>query len=378
MHDSVAFIAAPYGFGPSSKAIAISSHLPRSIDRVFYSDGPPLELAQRSNEFSSCVKLDFTSQADRAAELLSSHGVRVFVNSTRFIPASSTAVGSIILVDTLAWLRKSRPSCSHLLTAYFAQRFFDHCFSADITSMEDFHAVGAIVPKAISAKSNSTNRADPIRAKSPLIHCGGLCSPAMYPGADAEFVEQMFESIKTIRKPLRVILPKHLHNPFLSRVSEHVSLIDCSPLSVQEHISDSSFSLTTSGIEYTYESLFLGVPTLSLPPFNATQYLQLEYHQQSFSGSVPFHLAPEQYELSFSSLDKATGDIQKSGVLDTWKMQFDGVASHLEKIMVQNPIVALEGLRRKQLRAVQKVGSNGAQIIATHVVRSFHKEEVLQ
>lgn len=376
MDDSVAFIAAPYGFGPSSKAIAVSSHLPRSINRVFLSDGPPLELAQRSNEFSSCVQLDFTLQEDRAAELLSSYSVLVFVNSTRFIPASSKAVPSIILVDTLAWLRKSPPSGSRLLTAYFAQRFFDHCFSADITSMENFHAVGAIVPKAI--KSDYGTHADPIRVKSPLIHCGGLCSPAMYQGADAEFVEQMFESIKTIKEPLRVVLPKHLHSLFLSRVTEHVSLIDCSPLSVHEHISGSSFSLTTSGIEFTYESLFLGVPTLSLPPFNATQYLQLEYHQQSFNGCVPFHLAPEQYELSFASLDKATGDIQKSGVRGTWKMQFDMVARHLEKIMAQNPIVALEDLRRKQLQAVLKVGSNGAQIIATHVVRSLDKEELLQ
>jgi hypothetical protein len=378
MNKSAAFIAAPYGFGPSSKAIAISSHLPRSIDRVFFSDGPPLELAQRSNEFSSCVQLDFTWQEDRVAELLSSHSVLVFVNSTRFIPASSREVGSIILVDTLAWLRKSRPACSRLLTAYFAQRFFDHCFSTDITSMENFHAVGAIVPTAISVKSNNRNHADSIRVKSPLIHCGGLCSPAMYQGADEEFVEQMFESIKTIKEPLRVVLPKHLHNPFLSRVTEHVSLIDCSPLSVHEHISGSSFSLTTSGIEFTYESLFLGVPTLSLPPFNATQYLQLEYHQQSFNGCVPFHLAPEQYELSFACLDKATGDIQKRGVRDTWRTQFEMVASRLEKIMAQTPIVALDDLRRKQLRAVQKVGSNGAQIIATHVVQSLHKEEVLQ
>ena len=38
----IAFVAAPYGFGPSSKAIAISSHLPDSIVRDFLGDGPPL------------------------------------------------------------------------------------------------------------------------------------------------------------------------------------------------------------------------------------------------------------------------------------------------------------------------------------------------
>jgi hypothetical protein len=112
--NAVAFIAAPYGFGPSSKAIAISSYLPRSLHRVFFSDGPPLEMAQRSQEFSNCFRLDFEASKDSAVQLLSTYSTLVFVNTTRFITASPQSGQSIILVETLGWLRGSPPACSHL------------------------------------------------------------------------------------------------------------------------------------------------------------------------------------------------------------------------------------------------------------------------
>ena len=113
MRKSIAFIAAPYGFGPSPKAVAISSYLPRSIERVFLSDGPQLEMARSSNEFSSCVRLDFSSDGESVNERLSSFDVLIFVNSTRFISASAKPGRSMVLVETLAWLRENRPPVHH-------------------------------------------------------------------------------------------------------------------------------------------------------------------------------------------------------------------------------------------------------------------------
>src|SRR5262245_47927121 len=112
--DAVAFIAAPYGFGPCSKAVAISSYLPRSVDRVVSSDGRPLEMAHRSQQFSHCFQLDLTISQDSAAQMLSSYRPLVFVNTTRFIGGSPQLGQSTILVETLGWLRASPPACSHL------------------------------------------------------------------------------------------------------------------------------------------------------------------------------------------------------------------------------------------------------------------------
>src|ERR1700735_5307211 len=204
VQSAVAFIAAPYGFGPTSKAIAISSHLPRTIERVFFSDGPPLELAQRSNEFSECIRLNFGSSPEGAERLLSSYKILLFINTTRFITPSSKAGRTVILVDTLGWLRASRPSCFSFLSAYFAQRFFDHPFASDIELMDNFHEIGAIVPKAISVTSNAT-LAGSIAHKSPIIHCGGLFSPAMCEGADDVFSEYLLQTLASVQLPLRVI-----------------------------------------------------------------------------------------------------------------------------------------------------------------------------
>lgn len=374
--EAVAFIAAPYGFGPSSKAIAISSHLPRAVHRVFFSDGPPLEMAQRSQEFSDCFQLDFGTSLESAAGLLSSFRTLVFVNTTRFIGASPRPGQSTILVETLGWLRASRPACSHALRAYFAQRFFDHPFSADLEAMDIFHEIGAIVPKAISVESSKAAREAWRPGRAPIVHCGGLCSPAMCEGADEAFVNCLLSTLDPIG-PFRLILPKHLHERHADRLPSDVSLIDCSPMTVHEHIKESSFSLTTSGIEFTYESLLLGVPTIFLPPFNASQHLQLKYHHGAHGEWVPFNLSFQRTEFEFASLHEATTEVQRAGIQGVWRSQFAEVRRFLETNLRKKQSSLLENLRLDQANAIQRVGSDGAHSVASYVLRELQHECVL-
>ena len=375
MHDSVAFIAAPYGFGPTSKAIAISSYLPRWIKKVFLSDGPPLELAKQSNEFSTTARLNFACDADCAAERLSEYEVLVFVNSTRFIEASSKVAESVIFVDTLAWLRDSRPKCHDLLDSYFAQRFFQHPFSPDLMALENFQPVGAIIPKRAPKKVRERCFEIHKKRRSPLIHCGGLCSPAMLPGADTAFVETMLACFSS-ETPMRIILPRHLHAEVVGYSRSNLTLIECSPVTVQEHIEDSPVSLTTSGIEFTYESLSLGVPILFLPPFNATQYLQLDYHLKQIDHVVPFDLG-EQTDLNFDSLDEKTTLLQKQGVNGEWRRQFEEVARRWTDISLNRGGSSLEDLRKDQMTFVSRVGDDGAQTIAEYLTRRIHRREAI-
>ena len=91
------------------------------------------------------------------------------------------------------------PPSSSLLSGYFAQRFFDHAFSPQINAMKNFHAVGAIVPKSISSVMTRGDAAFSPR-RSPIVHCGGLFSPAMIEGAGSEFVMQALNAIRNFER----------------------------------------------------------------------------------------------------------------------------------------------------------------------------------
>jgi len=375
MQNSVAFIVAPYGFGPSSKAIAISSFLPNSIERVYFGDGPPLEVAKSSNQFSKCVKIDFLQPGERIATILSAYKVLVFINTMRFVPAMSKIHNSLIFVDTLAWLRKSQPLCLHLVKAYFAQRFFHYNVSSILTLNDNFYLTGAIVPKTINFTISVTKEEKLLsKVKSPIIHCGGLFSPVMCKGADIEFVHQLFEIVKNINEPLRIILPKHLHHFFRNNNNTYLSVIDCSPITVHKHIVGSLFALTTSGIEFSYESIILGVPTLFLPPFNASQHLQLAYYKKTFYESILFQLDNELPQFHSDSLDKDTVAIQKRGMDGIWKNQFESIGNYLQNAVLSDKLIAdLKAVRENQKKEMQLVGHGGADDVATYIMREVYK-----
>lgn len=362
--NCIAFVAAPYGFGPSSKAIAISSYFPSSINSDFFSDGPALDLALASREFRKCIRLDFNAPPNKVGEIMSRYRSVVFVNTTRFLKACSQKGNSLVFVDTLAWIRRAGISSLPPLNAYFAQRFYNHCFADGLESTGFFQATGAIVPKMFANPKWESIASK----KSPIVHCGGLFSPAMRPGADLNFVAHLCTTLNRMGRPVRVILPKYLHSHFAALAAPDISLIDCSPVDVKEHIESSLFALTTSGIEFTYESALLGVPTLFLPPFNATQLLQLDYHRREFNGSVPFFLNLQAQSSNLQSLDTATAAIQKEGMGGTWNKQFQQLSCHLQQAYSGDFLNTLATLQKQQERSFATVGGDGGHTIASQVI----------
>ena len=251
--DGIAFVGGPYGYGPSSKAIAISSHLPRSLPRIFFGDGPPFDMAQRSAEFSECVRIDFNSPTRLVWEALSSFRVIIFVNTTRFISPDLSDGRSVILVETLGWLRTAQLSCSDAIKAYFAQVFFEHPFSSELKSMRNFKKVGAIVPAAISESQRPHNQGE----KVPLVHCGGLFSPSMFPGADIVFVDHLIDTLAELHKPFRLVLPRHLHHIYARRLPFGISIIDCSPYPSGSTSRDRHFRLRRLVLSLRMRACFL-------------------------------------------------------------------------------------------------------------------------
>lgn len=365
MRTSVAFIAAPYGFGPSAKAIAISSYLPRSLDRVFVGQGPPLEMAELSKEFTSCHHLDFGASAIAAARTLSQFDVLVFINTNRFISRLVVASRPAILVETLAWLRNEPPACAPVLKSFFAQRFFSHPFAPSVELLANFHAVGPIMPKSMAG---SVQKPTELGLQSPILHCGGLFSPSSVDGASEEFLFQTLNALMHFSGTFRAIVPPNLHSAVHAAFGDRISLVECSSLSVHDHIRGAEFAITTSGIEFSYESMMMGVPTLFLPPFNASQFYQIQYHSKLNRNSVSFDAATTPCT-PFDKLHEGTADLQKAGMRGVWQGQFEQVARFLRNLGAERRGTLLPEVRRQQHRELSGIGKNGAKSIASAVLR---------
>lgn len=377
LQNSVAFISAPYGFGPSSKAVAISSYLPQSVQRVFWGYGPTLEMARRSHVFSSCVELDFGAGPECVARRLAPFDVLIFINTTRFISASAVGSRPTVLVETLAWLRDVPPPCSPLLSAYFAQRFFHQPFTPELVSLSNFIPIGAILPLNISAGPHFGRNLAPSR-RSPIVHCGGLFSPAMVRGAEQDFVRQTLKLVSGLNEPIRAIVPAYLHNCFRTDVTDQISLLDCSPLSVHEQIIGSEFCLTTTGIEFTYEAAALGVPTLFLPPFNASQQFQLAYHRKTSVECIPFKTDTKVPLAGIAALQESTITLQEIGIRGLWSAQFAEIECFLDRLRTHERGALLQQALDVQRKEIEGIALNGAQTIALHIMERLSRELTLQ
>lgn len=367
---TVAFVAAPYGFGPSSKAIAISSILPPSVERIFVGQGPSLDMARQSKEFASCVNADFRGDTTSNSTPLLDYDMLVFINSTRFMSASVVAKRPTFLVDTLAWLRQEPPPNVAGLHAFFGQRFFNHRFSPAIERLHNFRAVGPIMPKN---RANFSSPQNPVPRRLPIVHFGGLYSPMMVEGACESFLNAALDALNAYPEEVRIILPAHLHKQAESKIGTHILLLQCSAISVHDYIAGSEFALTTAGIEFSYESILAGVPTVFLPAFNSSQVFQLNYHRKWCSASVPLRLdcmSP----CDFSKLHETTAAIQRRGMEGFWRKQFDSVTQFLSAFRAETRRLLLDNIREHQQSQVKGLDGNGANIIAAQLLRKIGVE----
>ena len=369
MTSSVAFVVAPYGFGPLSKALAVSSYLPRDIDRVFIGIGASFDEAKRIDEFTACVPLDFTSSPTDVQELLAGFDCLLFINTTRFIRAASAASRPTMLLETLAWLRRSKPDCSHLLTAYFAQKFMDVAFIDALEKMEQFCPVGAIIPRQPldGLRTRSQNR----EKRSPILHCGGLYSTEMVPGADNAYVSKALQLARSLDCRISIILPKYLHNKFKKEFSANMELIECSPLTVGDHLDQSTFALSTTGIEFTYECMNLGIPVGFLPPFNASQVHQMSEHQRICPESILFNSCGQPQGDAFELLHASTAAVQREGMRGLWAAQFRELHETVRDLHAYSSGGAFRSIGMSQSAQSKRMRFDGAKVVSDAILSAL-------
>ncbi|MCP4099448.1 MAG: hypothetical protein GY748_24770 [Planctomycetaceae bacterium] len=378
MVGSVAFVAAPYGYGPTSKAIAIASYLPKEIHSTFLGDGPPLQLARSSGVFSSHFCLPLNTEANKAGEYLKQFDVLVFVNSTRFITAALAKTIKIVLVETLAWLRDAAPACHPLLSAFFAQKFFDYKFPNKLTDLENFHEVGVVAPASITGFVGRGRVPRSFQRKQPLIQCGGLYSANMINGADELFLSKTCDVVTGVSPRSRFVIPGRLRRRATSCATQEVELIEASPLSIHEHLYGSEFALNTSGIEFTYEAILMRVPVLFLPPFNASQALQLDYHLRNNPSGVLFEQKNDHESSKFVGLHVMSGRIQEEGMKGAWKTQFSQLLDRFNSFGVVEKKKYLNELSASQQLMMSNLRLDGAREIAEHCLEQFGLRSVVR
>lgn len=369
MTKSVAFIVAPYGFGPLSKSLAVSSYLPRHIARSFIGFGASLDAAKRTGEFTESLELDFASPPSIVHSHLSGFDCLLFINTTRFISATSALSSPIMLLETLAWLRQSQPDYSHLLTKYFAQRFLDRGFADALEEMDKFLPVGAIIPR-LSIRDLPEVELSP-EEKLPILHCGGLFSTEMIDGADYAYVLQALNFAKSLKRRIRIILPEHLHAALKHEFTDLIELVECSPLTVCKHLARSSFALSTTGIEFTYECMNLGIPVSFLPPFNASQIHQLSEHQRICPESILFETRGKVQSEAFELLHTSTAAMQREGIAGLWTTQF----GELQMALCDVNGCFFEGVLRRiseaQSLLSRRMRFDGAKIVSDDIIKAL-------
>ncbi|WP_085519856.1 MULTISPECIES: hypothetical protein [Cyanophyceae] len=363
----IAFVVAPYGFGPTAKTIAITQQIIRlsKIPKiVFISQGPATEIAEGINLFSEVWNIDFYNSHALCC-ISDDCDVLVFVNTSRHIlRLSSFASKKLYFVDTLAWVRDKPIQCMHLLDAYFAQEFFGYEVSKQIKNRSNYIPTG-IISQYIN--DQSTRSIDDGYSKRSVVHLGGFFSPAMLKDSDIYFLNMVLIMLKEIEHFFDLILPPYML-PKASMIPENVNCISCSPDEVPRILLDGFISLTTSGIEHTYESILLNKPTMFLPPFNMTQYLQLVHLNRIFPGSVRFDFSSQFESISSNNLDTSTFRIQSMGVDGIWEKQFNQLKAFLQKKFKSSDFKFLKVIHDIQSEMIRNIPRDGAQVITSKVL----------
>ena len=113
--------------------------------------------------------------------------------------------------------------------------------------------------------------------------------------------------------------------------------------------------------------MLLGVPAIFLPPFNASQRIQLNYHCKACVDCVPFQVGTGRRESAFSLLQETTADLQQAGMGGLWRAQFDEVSQFLRRFLPKERTPILRRIQENQQQAIEEIGTDGAETVASHV-----------
>jgi hypothetical protein len=282
MVKNIGIYSIPFGYGPTGKALTIASFLDNAIKVNLFTYGAALSLAQNSNyNVENCLSRNV---CDWDTDALLQNAIFIVIMDFTVAKQLISKYPNlrVIFFDSLLWWRKSIENIPVCSCTYIAQDFPGTQEAANRMFSKNWkpYITGPIV-KAYNKSIKSQQRIM-------LINYGGIESPHIKLGCNTNFhilmTKCLIETLKYFSfnivfagnasaiYNLKSIFRNHLHN---------IRFLALSHENFVYHLSLTKLLITTPGIETTYESFSMDVPTIFLPPLNSTQNQQLNEFAKS-------------------------------------------------------------------------------------------------
>lgn len=359
---TLTLIAAPYGLGPASKAIALAHAAKGKFRCSFIGSLTACSIAKLTNLFEHVDQIDYSSQFGSAHSSCQTASHTVFINTTRFISNRAKLPGKLYMVDTLAWMRTSPPNGAHHLEKYYVQTYISNQLASSIVSLGSTHEVEPIiVDPTLDAPLPRTD----LLAPHILVQVGGMGSPAAMQGSGNLYIKFLIANLNNLEGNVTLVLPPNLHQDFPSEGK--VQIACATPLTIGSLIRQSDLVLTTSGIEFMYECAARRTPMVFLPPFNATQEQQLSHLARHTPSAVLFSFHVGILAHKFEDLDRRTQSIQTAGQHGAWQRQLRSIFSTLGPLGDQELRDVTQLIQSDQDPLFAKYSFRGAQAIVNGI-----------
>ena len=363
----VTIIAAPFGFGPTGKALAISRELIRRGYSVkILGDKNSIKLANDAGilagEYQYRTELNL-------ADLHSKVVVSYLDISTKIINPSNTP---LVFADSLFWIRGwFERGYDYPADITLSQMFFKKPLKSEIKKTKQFHEVEAILSPGFLTEL-------PQKSKRLIFYPGGLRSPYLGERYGIAYYNWCKRVIISAAKKanwhtsdLLFILPPQLNKKVILNDLEKNNikyLINCA--NTAEYFMESTHSFISPGIETTLESLASGINPLFTPIFNGSHVPQIIADRKAHIGqelSTTFNAGIKKFESGTNHLSGLSMEVEKY----TMKM-------------LDNPDIFNEAIKsatrylKKDQPAKNRfpLGKNGATEICDHLEQYLNKEVV--
>lgn len=305
----VTIIAAPFGFGPTGKALAISRELvKRGYSVKILGDENTLRLVRDAGLLA--YKYEYRTEIN-LANLKSRLVISYLDISTKILNYSGIP---LIFADSLFWLRgRFERSYGYPADMVLSQKFFMDPLETECKKANNFHEVGAILSPGFIGDL-------PSKTKKLVFYPGGLRSPYLGDEYGKSYYgwckNVLFAAVRRVKgwscNDLVFILPPQLNDNKILKELDAMGVkyvINCSDTS--KHLMTATHAFISPGIETTLESLAAGIMPIFTPAFNGSHIPQLMADR-------------------FAKIGK-----ELSGIFNEGTKKFEGGTNHLSGLSVE-------------------------------------------
>lgn len=287
MRPRLLVLAAPFGYGPASKALMVAKALSPDWEVTVFSARDAMRFIDKFKpQGVRCLEGVFQRALPGDADLRAFDAF-VSINNepaVHHLVDHGQAGRTIFLDSILPWRAIHSPvGFGQSILAYLVQDFpgADGCLDlchADVVRLT-----------APMVWAQATTRQFALHAGHVVVHLGGVTSPlvdwSMLEKAIAAVIEEVTAAAARHGRAVKVVGSRHLAS--MPSTDPRAALLgEVNPPDLADLMRTSDVLVTTPGLGAIYEALACRVPVVVLPPMNSTQLHQYnEFTSRGFAGS---------------------------------------------------------------------------------------------